>query len=258
MNVILGTISNYKYEQVYPFLASLNRTGYRDKLVLFTENISEDVIVRLQAVCTNFILETLPFHRELFGFTSICCLRYSLYSQYLKITECSNVMLTDTRDVLFQKNPFDYPFTKKLNFFLEESKRIGDCSFNSKWIRVGFGDDCLKVLEDRLVSCSGTTMGTASGVQDYLEHMISSHMFTSPMAGIDQGIHNYLIYTNTFPYAQVFPNGVGPVLTLGYMASGDIRFRDGLVLDKSFEVVDVIHQYDRHIDLMRVHYGLPI
>ena len=47
-------------------------------------------------------------------------------------------MISDTRDVIFQKNPFTNKKFSSLCFFSED-KSIGECTFNSSWIKNLYG-----------------------------------------------------------------------------------------------------------------------
>lgn len=47
-NLILGTIMNYKLDEIKPFLSSLHSTGYLGDVVLFHSNIALHTIKRLR------------------------------------------------------------------------------------------------------------------------------------------------------------------------------------------------------------------
>lgn len=184
---------------------------------------------------------------------NVYCVRYPLYYLYLaeRRGEYQNVMMADVRDVLFQRDPFDFEWPAELNLFLEDSRQpMKDCPFNSNWLRTGFGDDVLQAFGDKVASCSGITIGSYAAVMQYLELMID-HMINlnSHPAGIDQGVHNYLLYEGKLNGAHVFPNGAGPVLTMGKTVDLPTPLNDeGRVLNTDGTVVNVLHQYDRHIE----------
>lgn len=175
------------------------------------------------------------------------------YVRYLDLLEevgdsYDRVILADTRDVFFQRDPFALPLAPGLNCFLEDaSKRIGGCPFNSEWIRGGFGAAAYERLAGELISCSGVTMGDTASVLGYLRLMVDHIIdLRRQTGGIDQGVHNFLLHTGLLPDANLVPNAEGPVLTIGYMGEitdADLVARDGLPLP-------VLHQYDRRPALM--------
>jgi protein involved in polysaccharide export with SLBB domain len=66
------------------------------------------------------------------------------------------------------------------------------------------------------------------------------------IAGGDQGIHNYLLIQKRLPGVTVHPNRHAPVLTMGVMNPGEVRFNAAdEVLNENGEVAPVLHQYDR-------------
>lgn len=157
-----------------------------------------------------------------------------------------HIVIADVRDVLFQRDPFDWPLGEGLHCFLEEPRNtIAVCPFNSAWIRLVFGEEELSRLGTRVVSCSGVSLGAREAMLGYLGQM-AAHILRlrSQMTGIDQGIHNYLVHTGRIPNLTLWRNGTGPVLTMGY---GEYRVNDeGTVLNEDGTVPAVLHQYDRH------------
>ena len=114
------------------------------------------------------------------------------------------IMLTDLRDVYFQKNPFNElpshtEMKNTLMVFEEYPTKIIDQRWNREWIRTARGRNALKEIgENNNVSCSGTTIGGYNAIVTYLIHMIRS-FDESPqcnhVTGCDQGHHNFLVYS---------------------------------------------------------------
>lgn len=186
----------------------------------------------------------------------IACSRYFYYYSWLHARAASydEVMLTDVRDVIFQDDPFSVPLTAPQRFFIEHrSMTIGGQINNSQWVGHAYGDAVLARLATRPVSCSGISYGTTAGMLDYLGAMTDELVaLTHPIGGadgFDQGVHNYLIWGNRFPLAELCENTAGPVLTLQAVPPGEIvTDASGRLLDARGEVIPVLHQYDRHPD----------
>lgn len=189
----------------------------------------------------------LEYHLE-----GLQALRYLHYRRYLEAldSEPDAVLLTDLRDVFFQRDPFAEP-PQGLELYLEDdSVRIGQEAFNTRWIRNLYGRSGLVRLAGERASCSGTVVGTGSAVLDYLGEMSREIAeCRRPMGSHDQGIHNALLRGGRFSGATVVPNGSGRVLTLGKMASYDSA-PDGTVLNADGSVPAVLHQWDRHASLV--------
>lgn len=177
--------------------------------------------------------------------------RYSVYLEYLdRHVEFEQVMIADVRDVLFQRDPFAEP-VKGLEVFLEEPHvTFSVDGFNRRWVDDLYGDDGLRLLAGRVVSCSGVTVGDASSMRRYLAAMadeVARHL--PPLGPRDQAIHNWLLGRGLVEPARAVPNGHGRVLTMG--AQDDIDLGDDdTVLNHDGTVPAVLHQYDRHVALV--------
>lgn len=190
---------------------------------------------------------SLEFHLE--GLQS---LRYSHYRRYLAGLETlpDAVLLTDLRDVAFQRDPFEDPVTGLELYLEDDSVRIGSESFNARWIRNLYGAAELERLGDHPASCSGTIVGTGAAVLAYLDAMtgeIARHR--RPLGSHDQAIHNALLHDGHLGVVTVVRNGEGRVLTLGKMSSYETA-PDGPVLNADGSVPAVLHQWDRHAALV--------
>lgn len=184
---------------------------------------------------------------------NVYCVRYPLYYLFLSQNrgKYDKVMLADVRDVIFQRDPFDFDSPAELNCFLEDDRQvIADCPYNSNWLRSGFGEETLRAFGGKLVSCSGVTVGSYDAIMRYLELMVDEMVqLKSHPAGMDQGVHNYLLYKGKLNGAHVFPNGAAPVLTMGKTVDLPTPIDDdGRILNNDGTVVNVLHQYDRHIE----------
>ncbi|HXY91019.1 MAG TPA: hypothetical protein VEP49_00945 [Acidimicrobiia bacterium] len=177
-------------------------------------------------------------------------LRYSHYLAYLEAHhEFEAVMISDVRDVIFQRDPF-VGGVEEIEVFLEEPHvTFAAGGFNPRWVEDLYGAGAVAALQDRTVSCSGVTVGTREGMIGYLGKMVEEvRRHVPPLGAHDQAMHNWLVYTGALGSPTIVPNGRGRVLTMGALTQVDAT-TDGVVLNSDGSVPAVLHQYDRHVEL---------
>ena len=164
------------------------------------------------------------------------------------------VMLTDVKDVFFQRDPFAFDDGGAALCVFEEDRslRIADCPLNATWLVRAFGEVALGHLADRPILCSGTTSGRIEGIAAYCDAMVETLRGRGvTWIGGDQGVHNFLVYTGRFGTARAFLNEDGPVLTLAARREVLKRNPSGFLVNRAGEVPNVLHQYDRSPALLR-------
>lgn len=125
---------------------------------------------------------------------------------------------------------------------------IKNSGWNSGWIKDCFGNDGLKAVEENVISCSGTTLGSWLAMKQYVSAMADSikERKYCERNGVDQGVHNYLIYTakKSLPGVSIIRSNetVIQVQTTNTLESDIIgRIKNWIEND----VFAVVHQYDR-------------
>ena len=179
--------------------------------------------------------------------------RYILFNQFLKErrNKYENVMLSDIRDVFFQKDPFSFIKEKGLYLAIEEkSRRIADCEVNNFWIKSAYGESILNEIKMNYVSCSGTTLGDSESIIEYTE-TISSEILTlkNQIKGIDQGIHNYLIYKNKLKNTHFLYCEECDIVTVGKKQITFSINASKQICNQNNQAISIIHCYDRQDDL---------
>jgi hypothetical protein len=187
--------------------------------------------------------------------------RYYEYWKFLTSVhgEFDRVLLADTRDVVFQADPFQWPIRTPLAVFGEGAHTpVNGEPCNKGWIEYLYGESGLDSIRHKQILCSGTTMGTLTGIIDYLEIMIDEAFSRTDKiigpGGVDQGMHIWLFWNGRLPAATLFQTGEGPVATLHLENPESFQFdRSGNLLNRDGSIVPIVHQYDRHPQL-RAHY----
>jgi len=167
--------------------------------------------------------------------------------------DIEKIMLTDTRDVFFQRDPFSY-IEGGLYCGLE-SESIRHSPINSQWINKLYPEDLYESIADQPTSCSGVTFGDRESIIRYLEWMcfetLTHFNKICFCPGYDQGIHNKLVYAGKMPVELHFQeNGVSPIVAT--MAAADLNefdLQQDCLRTKSGDLPAVVHQYQLHPEL---------
>ncbi len=175
-------------------------------------------------------------------------LRYDHYYDALRdaAPDAKQILLSDVRDVLFQRDPFEPP-VRGLEVFLEEPHMtISDDWFTHRWMLSLYGAGRSGELEHEVTSCSGTVIGERAAMLHYLREMSGEIGWRRrPLGSHDQAVHNHLLRAGRLEPVTIVPNGWGRVLTMAQMAHLE-RDVAGRILNVDGSVPAVLHQYDRH------------
>jgi hypothetical protein len=185
---------------------------------------------------------------------SVHARRYAIYAAYLRarLSQYDQVLLSDVRDVVFQRHPFKGITSPKCHFFLEGDKQtIGEDPTNTRWVRGCGTPDQVEAVAACRISCSGITIGGTDAVLAYLDRMtdrirdIPFRIYRKIGHGYDQGIHNLLVHLN--------PNIDGIIVqNNGHIATMALEPRSLYRLDATAQIHTadghlpaICHQYDR-------------
>jgi hypothetical protein len=260
-------------KQVYQrFAGSLASTGFQGKTVMMVAQSDYDQLglYELSESYRGLSFEIITPPDDL---ADINCYRYHHYAAYLRscVEDFDFVMLSDSRDVLFQRDISKYPFQPGVDLYLfEEEETIARCPFNAGWIRDLFGSQVLDQIGHNAILCSGTTIGTPGGMSVYLAKMCQSiaeadesyHERFGPLGGIDQGIHNYLFHTGKLSHlvSKRMRNSDALVYTLHQVVLKDPHRRllngDGRFVTGSGEPCFCVHQFDRVSPRVRAEFNI--
>lgn len=246
--VILTTAIHYSKKEIFLFLETLG-SCFSGDLVIFT-----DRNYKLKEYDFKIILVDIrdPQFKEeqSASFNHVINQRHFWYLKFLKDNNHYNkVLLCDSRDVLFQNDPFKLVESDSL-YVAMESKKVGDCKYNSSWIRMIYGDEILSTLQDNYISCAGTTMGSRNSILTYLEYMtknlsaLGKSLDTGSNTNIlDQGIHNRYVNDHE-DKVRKSGNNSNIFFTMGH-ADRFIFSRDGVLINPNSDAYSIVHQYDR-------------
>ncbi len=266
-NLILSIV-NKDYSDLDRFFLSLASADYRGHVCIFAgPNSDPALMAKLAAEGVEIIrfettfpyvpdphpanFKTLPPNTILFNY------RYFLFYDYLLKNpgRFANVLLTDIRDVAFQRDPFEIITADALYVALENST-IDGCGFTKSWIAAGYEPSVVEEVKAMTLSCSGTTLGPAPRVLQYLKKMVAEIPKVRDAHNCYcQGIHNVLLHTGQLEPTVRLDNEGGLIMTVGGHLSHEqlhsLRYdKQGYLLGKGSERAYIVHQFDRHLSIM--------
>ncbi|WP_104490079.1 hypothetical protein [Acinetobacter indicus] len=292
-SIILGAATGYSPDKVEIFLESLSCSRYTGKVVLFinynqykdyceyyskkdyefelefslskigilssTKKISKN-LKKIIKILSGIIVSLEPRLKKDFiyflGLPHVS--RFFDYYEYLLLkSNDQDIMLTDTRDVVVQKNPFESNLDG-LYLGMEDSRiLIGHDDFHIKWISDVYGKKYLQSIGAKKICCAGVTLGDHTSVMSYLEEMITEFMslpyYKMVRSNYDQGIHNKLLYSGNFKNINCCDPLKSIISTVGLVPRNEIILNENnQVLDVDGSVSTIIHQYDRHRDIEKI------
>ncbi|MCU0770911.1 MAG: hypothetical protein MUE94_03945 [Verrucomicrobia bacterium] len=274
--VILALVHGYSRIHLHPFVQSLEDAGYRGRLVFFHSGVGSDAIdhwrnLGIEVIPSGFqmsrvreswrrewgVLRRLPLVLRRALFKELCPMamfRYFVYRSFLMHESgvVERVMLTDARDVFFQRDPFALALGDGVHVFEEDRcQTLGTEPCNRRWMDRYFSRQTVEMLGREPILCSGTILGDFKPLVEFLKCFIdfatTVQQIGSPWDGIDQPVFNVLIRQSRCPPVRVHRNGDSAVLTAGIMVPERIRFDpDDRIVNDRGEVIPVVHQLDRH------------
>lgn len=240
IDTVVGYARGYDAHHVRPFLQSLLDTGFVGAILMIADGGAAEESRRLGATVHPVGKLRLKVHSD----------RILRWEDVVRETPSDGVLLVDTRDVIFQKDPSIHLPSDGFHAYLEDaSKTIGTCPYNSLWIKLGYGEGGLKELGDFPISCVGTSCGNRASVLQYLRVMAEEVKRIQPKTTHpqDQAAHNAMIRRAV--KARIWSNEEGEIYTVGYCPRGSVQTKVGLIVNRAGKVPTVVHQWDRHANL---------
>lgn len=265
-NLILGVIDNYKFHQISNFIISLKKAKIKAHVCLFVgPNVSAGTISKIKKFNIEIILYNKDFpyinnphpnnFKSLPQPIHIYNYRHFLYYDYLlkNGNEFSYTLLTDVKDVVFQKDPFESSLGEFIYVAIEKTtKTLGSCSWNTKWIKRGYGEEKFNYLKDKEIICAGTTLAPTTLMLQYINTLINEFFIVQDtFKCADQAMHNKLIHYNEIHPISKCYNFKSLVLTMEGETNYILDEEKNLIGHKG-EIIPIIHQYDRHEELIQI------
>lgn len=253
VDAVLGYATGYDAHDIAPFVRSL-RAVFDGEIALVVDDRSD-----IRALFETHDVRLLT-PAKIDGWEPHAVMaRFAAFDRYLAgRADIRSVLITDVRDVLFQKPPFA-PQPTALEVFVE-GDRLGDHAFNMKYLRALIGEAMAAALAVAPSICVGTVMGPRAEVVHFCRMVLM--LAAIPRSefggafGADQAACNIAVHMGLVE-AEVRDN-YGRVATIGLTSGDALSLRDGEVVNPDGSVSAIVHQHDRHPPLaeaMHIRWG---
>jgi hypothetical protein len=225
-DLIIGGASNYNWDQLKYWVNSIKQTGFKGDIVIVATNMSGDTVKKLVEQDVKVYAygkrsedggvakseNNIPPHVE----------RFLFIWDFLRKNkgEYRFVTVTDTRDVIFQKDPTAY---------LEKNLLVGSASmvcssegleykdepWGSKNLLDTFGPILYDELKDNMIYNVGTIAGLSEEVGDLLVQIFFQSV-NRPIPIVDQAVFNFIISLSAYDFEIIkTANSSGWAIQLG-------------------------------------------
>ena len=246
--LIVGAASNYRPHQLRPFIESLRATGYAGDVIILVHfwNLSLRAYLRRNRATAYPMWSTRRLHGPAATY------RYQLYARIARENRdrYDEMMVTDTRDVLFQRHPYADIAAPACHFYLEHpTKTVGEEPTNMRWAKQFLPPEQAAALSRHRISCNGIVIGGMAAMDAYLARM-AADILRVPieqrrLGAADASIHHRLVFLDDGVPGVVMENNVH-VATMGLEPDSTyVVGDDGVVRTADGHAPAILHQYDR-------------
>jgi len=199
-NLIIGGCSNYTWNELKYWVNSIKNSGFNGDVVLVGTNIKKETIDKLTSLGVKLSLYGnktesgdveskggLPPHVERF---------FYIWDYLQKTKEKYNyVITTDTRDVIFQKDPNEW-LENNMKFHeivaSSEGMRYKNEPWGNKNLFHAFGGYFHNIMKNNMIYNVGVIAGTQDQVKSLLL-MIFQLSLGRPIQIVDQAVYNFIL-----------------------------------------------------------------
>ena len=215
-DLIIGGASNYTWDHLKYWVNSIKKTGFEGDIVLVVTNVSGDTVRKLtdegvmvyaygkQDDNGNIVNQSQNApHVERFIFIWDFLRKNKDTYRY--------VVVTDTRDVIFQKDPTKY-LSKNLSassiVASSEGLEYKDEPWGNKNLIDTFGPMVYDEMKTNLIYNVGVIAGYSEEVRDLLLQIFFQSV-NRPIPIVDQAVYNFLISMNPYSGETLRTNNLG-------------------------------------------------
>jgi len=203
-NLVIGNATGYNWNHLKYWVNSLRLTGYDDDVVIVGSDMDGETVSKLTSegvVLNLFGNRTEDGGVETKGPGVPHVERFFYMWTFLQDKNYDRIVMTDTRDVVFQSNPFKY-LEKPLDMYEFVAAGEGMRYKNEPWgntnLYQSFGPHYYNLLKNNMIN----NVGVLAGTQRMMESVVGLIFQLSlgrPIPIVDQAVYNYVL---TIPVIQ--------------------------------------------------------
>ena len=253
-NLIIGAVYGMTPSSIETFLSSV-RKFYDGDIILIGVKSDKNILDKyLKKYKCNFLIDD---NNPLNGFIN----RYKIYKKILdRFKFKKNILLSDTRDVYFQKNPFKIINNNKIYIGAEKNIFFQD-RINNNWINKFYNPKVAFKLKNERVLCSGVILGKSTKIKYFINLLIKEHQKVlqqfkfntlSFPRGSDNTTVNYCYYILCNKNDFVINDAVSKnISTLAALNKSEIKFKNNKFVTSNNKIISIVHQYDRFFKIKK-------
>jgi len=201
-NLIIGAFSGYNYNQLKPWVESIDLCGFKGSKVMIVGDASDDTCEHL--IHHGFELIAMPkinapIHVARF---------WSIYDYLYRNPIYDIVVTTDVKDVYFQGDPCKWIVDNRGDKSLvagSESIRYQDEPWGNENLLQTYGHDVYNRFKGNIIFNVGTIGGKSHYVRDMCFN-IFTNAINRPIPIVDQAVYNVLLNTQPYKDSVLFTN----------------------------------------------------
>jgi len=264
-NLVIGAIHRYNPEEISLWVRSLNKSGYDGKKIMIVyDGTPTETLEYLYSEGFEVIQRKLLL--------PLVVQRFLDYYNVLIRGEYNKVFISDVKDVIFQKNPFD-PFDAESEIDADSEMIIGTESIkidDMPWAKVNYSKTFpldYEGIKEYSSVCAGVLYGNSLFVRDFcmatFKYSVSSMMLHKCNQPADQAALNVLLRTvyrdspiTITNHSNAWVTHLGVSFEQHHQESLNeeqpVISADGFVVNSKGKIFTIIHQYDRFDELFEI------
>jgi hypothetical protein len=246
--LVLGAAVGFRVDQVRIFTESLRASGYGGDVVMLVGPFQWRLCayLRRHGVRTVSTWSTRKLHGPIHAY------RFEKFARLVSAARgrYDYVLISDVRDVVFQRHPFEGIATPECRFYLEGVPwTFATEPVNRRWAKLFLSPADFDRISICRISCCGVVVGGIGPMTAYLERM-AADLHALPLrlrreGGADTIFHNRIAHLQREVDLIIVENNLH-VATLGIESTSSYAIgKDLCVLTEDGCAPAICHQYDR-------------
>jgi len=202
-NLIIGNATGYNWDHLKYWVNSIRNTGFDGDVVIVGSDMSGEVAEKLTSegiILNLFGNPTEDGGVETKGPNVPHVERFFYLWTFLQTRPYDRVVMTDTRDVVFQSDPFKW-LNKPLSMYelvaAGEGMRYKNEPWGNRNLYQSFGPHFYNLLKEKYIHNVGIIAGTHMWVESLIGLLFQLSL-GRPIPIVDQAVYNYLLSVPVF------------------------------------------------------------